>query len=149
MDSLTDKDKKLVSALAADATLGFSQLGELVGLSTAAAHERVKKLKAAGIISATVALINHDQIGTSLLTFVQLKVDASDKGHQIAGLRKINEIEEIYSIAGEFSILLKVRTRDTKHMEQVFKDIYSIPGVTQSNTIIVFDNYLQRQTIPN
>ena len=43
-------DRKLLGVLVEDATISYADLGERVGLSPPAAHERVKRLRRSGVI---------------------------------------------------------------------------------------------------
>jgi len=56
--TLDASDRKLLALLSEDATLSYSALGAAVGLSPPAVHERVKRLRLAGVIRRTVALID-------------------------------------------------------------------------------------------
>ena len=141
---LDELDREILRQLSRDSSASYSKLGEMLGLSAAAAHDRVKKLKREGVIEGTVAVLNYSKLDRLFLAFVQLKIDAAKKKDQIASLSAITEIEEIHSIAGEFSLLVKVRTHDTNHMEMVFEKIYAIEGILSSQTIIAFKTYLER-----
>ncbi|TIT81933.1 MAG: AsnC family transcriptional regulator, partial [Mesorhizobium sp.] len=51
-------DRKILGILVDDATISYAELGDRVGLSPPAAHERVKRLKRSGAIRATAAIID-------------------------------------------------------------------------------------------
>jgi Lrp/AsnC family leucine-responsive transcriptional regulator len=142
--SLSETDRRILAILTRDATISYAQLGTAVGLSSTAAHERVRKLKQHGIISSTVAVLDPMAHENRFVCFVLIKIDDTDKISKIDALKIIDEIEEIHTIAGEFSILAKIRTIDTEHMERVFAQIYCIPGIIQSQTIVSFGTYLDR-----
>ena len=59
-------------------------------------------------------------------------------------MQKIHEIEEIHNIAGEYSLLCKIRASDTDHMERVFAKMYAIKGIIQSVTTVVFGTFVDR-----
>lgn len=75
-----------------------------------------------------------------------LKTNGSQRRQQVAQLAKVPEIEEIHSTAGQFSILLKVRTAGPAQMEELYERLYEIPGIDTSETIIVFKSFLDRET---
>ena len=52
--SLDGIDRQLLTLLQQDASRPYAALGQAVGLSAAAAHERVRKLRERGIIRGTV-----------------------------------------------------------------------------------------------
>ena len=55
---IDDFDRKLLSVLVEDATVSYADLGQRVGLSAPAVHERVKRLRRSGAIRRTSALID-------------------------------------------------------------------------------------------
>ena len=60
-------DRKLLGVLVEDATTSYAELGERVGLSPPAAHERVKRLRRSGAIRRVAALIDPEATGKTLL----------------------------------------------------------------------------------
>ncbi|MFD1696033.1 Lrp/AsnC family transcriptional regulator [Roseibium aestuarii] len=142
--SLTDTDRKILDILSLDGSISYAALGAAVGLSSTGAHERVKRLKEQGVIKRIAAVIEPRKIDRSFLCFVRLKLSDVDKRGKAEQLMKISEIEEIHNIAGEYSILCKIRSKDTEHMEQVYNEIYKIPGVVQSETTVVFGTFLEQ-----
>ena len=47
------------------------------------------------------------------------------------------EVEAAYTVAGEASAVIHVRTRDTAHLEETLERIRDHPGVTRTQTQIV------------
>ncbi|GFE51848.1 AsnC family transcriptional regulator [Roseobacter cerasinus] len=146
MSAMDEKDRKIINILQKDADITNAALGEQVGLSGPGVHERIKRLKAAGIILGNRLMIDPEKVGRSLLSFVLLKTNGSQKQQQVAQLVKVPEIEEIHSTAGQFSILLKVRTEGPAQMEELYERLYEIPGIDTSETVIVFKSFLDRGT---
>ncbi|MEO9825902.1 MAG: Lrp/AsnC family transcriptional regulator [Paracoccaceae bacterium] len=143
---MDEKDRMIIKMLQEDGDVTNAVLGNTVGLSGPAVHERLKRLKAGGIIMGNRLIVNPEAIGRSLLSFVLLKTNGSQKRSQVVQLEQIPEIEEIHSTAGQFSILLKVRTKSPADMEELYERIYEIPGISASETIIVFKSFLERPT---
>ena len=56
-------DRKILSLLAADGRMSFTDLGKATGLSTSAVHQRVKRLEQRGLIRGYVATVDHDADG--------------------------------------------------------------------------------------
>ena len=55
---MDEVDRKLLSLLQADATVGMSRLAEQVNLSPTPVWKRIQKLEQAGVITSRVALID-------------------------------------------------------------------------------------------
>ena len=147
--SLTDidaLDRRILQIMTQDASLSSADLGKRIGLSSTAANDRLRRLKKQGYITAIVAVVDPHKFNRNLLAFVRLKVVAKNKRTIVEKLNEFREIEEIHSIAGQFSLLLKVRTTHALAMEEIFEEIYAIPGIDGSETDIAFRTHIDRNT---
>jgi DNA-binding Lrp family transcriptional regulator len=137
-------DRKILGALAANADVSFVELGQLVGLSAPAVHERVKKLRASGCLRRTVALLDAPAIGKPLLAFVH--VDSAGWGgtKELMEIAELPEVEEIHSVAGDTCMLLKVRCASSSALEALLALLYATPGVKATRSHIVLSTYLER-----
>lgn len=143
---ISEIDLQILEIVSKDASISSTELGKAVGLSSSSANDRLRRLKTEGYIVATVAVINPLKFSKDFLAFVRLKVGITDKKEMVERLATIRSVEEIHSIAGEFSLLLKVRTVNADAMEQIFEEIYKIPNIIRSETDIAFRTYTDRPT---
>ena len=144
MIGLDATDLAILRILSEDAAATNVAIGNRVNLSGPATFERIKRLKKEGVILGAHTMIDPDAINRPFLAFVFLKAVGGMKKQQVSELSKIREIEEIHSTAGQFSILLKVRTKAASDMEEIFEKIYAIEGVESSETIITFHTFISR-----
>src|SRR6204780_3678888 len=71
-------DRKIVSLLARNGRMSFTELARQAGLSVSAVHQRVRRLEQEGVIRGYVAVFDPDDIGLPLTAFVSIKpFDAS------------------------------------------------------------------------
>ncbi|WP_440073596.1 Lrp/AsnC family transcriptional regulator [Streptosporangium sp. OZ121] len=136
-------DKTLVSLLQVDAGQSYAALGAAVGLSSGAAHERVRKLRERGLIRRTTIDVDPVAAGRGVLSFVLVEGDAW-MGASGEALLAIPEIEEAHVIAGPASLLVKVRTASTRELQEVLRGIFQIEGVTGTRTIMVLESFFER-----
>ena len=141
-----DKDPQAIAtgqALAADdgrfviVQRSFAELGARVALSPPAVHERVRRLKQAGIIRDTIARIDGAAVGKPLTAFVHVEAAGWGKSDRLLALQCYPEVEEMHSVAGDASMVLKVRTADPQALEHLLGQIHSISGVKGTKTFIV------------
>lgn len=137
-------DRKILAALVADAGLSYARLGDAVGLSSAAVHERVKRLKAAGHITGTAALLSPAAAGKPLLAFVHVDTIGWGKSPAMMAMARYPEVEELHSVSGDTCVLLKVRCANTDALEHFLKELYALPEVTGTRSYIVLSSYLDR-----
>ena len=137
-------DRKLLALLTEDATLSYASLGESVGLSAPAVHERVKRLRRSGVLRRTVALVDAAALGKGLLAFVHVDTVGWGKTQELLSISAFPEVEEIHSVAGDTCMLLKVRTRDPQALEALLARLYATPGVKATRSYVVLSTYLER-----
>lgn len=141
-------DRKLLSLLVEDATRSYADLGEQVGLSAPAVHERVKRLKRTGAILQTAALINPAAVQKMLLAFVHVDTSGWGKTPELLAIGRYPEVEEMHSVAGDTCMLLKVRTKDSRALEGLLARIYDVPGVIRTRSYVVLSTHMERPVQP-
>jgi len=68
-------DRKIIAELGRDSSLTSEELGVRIGLSTSAAHRRVKALEKAGMILGYRALLSAEARGNPTTLFVQVTLE--------------------------------------------------------------------------
>lgn len=139
-------DRKILGVLAANADIGYVELGQRVGLSAPAVHDRVKKLRASGCLRRTVALLDGPAVGKPLLAFVHVDTAGWGGTRELIAMAELPEVEEIHSVAGDTCMLLKVRCATSRALEALLARLYATPGVRSTRSFVVLSTYLERTT---
>ena len=137
-------DRRILGCLAADARQTYAAIGDQIGLSAPAVHDRVKRLRRDGVITRTVARLDGPSVGKPLLAFVHVDADGWGKSARMMTLRQYPEVEEIHSVAGDTSVVMKVRAAGTDDLEHFLAQLYALPGVRSTKSYIVLTSYLDR-----
>jgi Lrp/AsnC family transcriptional regulator, leucine-responsive regulatory protein len=145
---LDDFDRRILAALTEDARRSFAEIGAKAGLSAPAVFERVKRLRKSGALKGTTTRLDGAAIGKTLLAFVHVDADGWGKGARMMALRDYPEVEEMHSVAGDTSVILKVRTADSHALEGLLAQLYAVPGVRGTTSYIVLSTYLERPVQP-
>ena len=137
-------DRKILSELTQDARQSYATIGQAVGLSAPAVHERVKRMRSSGVISSTSARISGEHIGKPFLAFVHVDADGWGKSQRMMQLIQYPEVEEMHSVAGDTCVILKVRTQSAQAMEHFLSLLYALPGVRGTKSYVALSTYLER-----
>ena len=138
-------DRLILSLLATDGRMSFTDLGKATGLSTSAVHQRVKRLEARGLIQGYAALVDHEQLGRPLTAFISITpIDASQPDDYPERLVDIPEIESCWSVAGEESYILKIRVATPRALENLLGRVRSAANVSTRTTIVLSTAYENR-----
>lgn len=141
-------DAGIISALSADGRRSYVDVGAEVGLSTAAVHERVRKLVERGTIQRFSVQVDHEAVGLNFTAFVAIRNDGGAHCREIAPrLREIPAVQELHSVAGEYDFLAKIRTARARDLEDVLARIKSIPGVSRTTSTVVLNTVFEGQPL--
>ena len=144
MDSI---DSKILTLLQENARIRQNKIAAEVGLTIPAISERIRKLKAKGIVRGFHADVDYKKIGRDVLAFVFVTVESSKYYKEfVDNCLKEDEIFECHSITGDGSHLLKVITENTSSLEQLLSRIQSWPGVKGTRTNVVLSSFKERST---
>jgi len=146
--TLDETDRRILGVLVEDASVSYAELGKRVALSAPATHERVKRLRRSGVIQGTTIAINPRAIRKSLLAFIHINSQGWGKTAELMKVADYPEVEEIHSVAGDTSMLIKVRTESTQDLEALLDNLNHIPGVVATRTYVVLSTYLERPVQP-
>lgn len=143
-------DRKLLSLLKKNAKMKYAELGQEVHLSAPAVHERIKKLEKSEIIHHYTIETNPKKLGLSLCAFISITLsNITLCKDAVREIEYMEEVEECFSTAGEESLFLKIRTRDTDSLEHLLVRLRSIQGVEKTLTRIVLTTHFERTALGN
>ncbi|HEX3301020.1 MAG TPA: Lrp/AsnC family transcriptional regulator [Actinomycetota bacterium] len=133
---LDERDLEIVTALREDARATYADVASRVGLSASSVHERVRKLEAAGVITAYRAVVDPEAIGLYVTALIAVTpLDPQQPDDLPERLADLPEVEDCLSVAGEANYILKVRTRSTNHLEELIRRLREKAGVSTRTTI--------------
>lgn len=139
-------DRRLLALLEQDATLSYAELGRRLHLSPPAVHERAKRLREAGVIRRTVAVLDPGLVGKPFLAFVHVDTEGWGKTPAMMALARLPEVEEVHAVTGDACLILKVRTAGPAAMEDLLAHVYAVPGVKGTRSYIALRTHLERGT---
>ncbi len=141
IDSLDMIDNQIINLLLEDARIGYTEIGDRVGLSRTAVKTRVASLERQGIIKGYKAIIDP-QAAPETMTFVtniETRPDSFEKCKRI--FAKSPETVTIVHTTGNNCHLVAIcLTPDVKTMRNFVNKIYNeVPGILSINANSVID----------
>ena len=131
-------DRHILSLLAVDGRMSYTDLGKATGLSTSAVHQRVKRLEQRGLIRGYGATVDHDQLGRPLTAFISITpIDPAQPDDYPDRVSGIEAIESCWSVAGDESYILKARVATPAALEDLLSRIRSAANVSTRTTIVL------------
>lgn len=144
--ALDPLDLEIMEALTTDARIAFSQLALRLKVSNSLIHQRVRKLKASGVLKDPVFQVNPGKLGYETCAFVQIMLTHARALYEVVEvLQGIPEIVECVNIAGRYAIMVKVYAVNNTHLRDiVYEQIQSIDEVEGTNTVVAFETPFSR-----
>jgi Lrp/AsnC family leucine-responsive transcriptional regulator len=132
-------DHRLVQRLQQDGRATQLELARDVGLSQPSVAERLRKLEERGVITGYAAKVDAKQLGKDITAFVGVSIEHPRYFERFAeAVLSLDDVLECHRVAGEDSYLLKVKTADTRTLDDLLvKTLRTLPGVTRTQTTIV------------
>jgi Lrp/AsnC family transcriptional regulator for asnA, asnC and gidA len=143
IDSL---DKKILSMITTNARIPYLEVARECKVSGAAIHQRIQKLTRMGVITGSKFTIEPKKIGFKTCAYMGVFLDkASLYENVLEELKKIPEITQCHYTTGNYSIFIKIFTRDNEHLKRVLTDkLQSIPGIARTETFISLEEGFNR-----
>ena len=131
-------DRRIVDLLRQDGRLSFTDLGKQLGLSTSAAHQRVRRLEERGVITGYTARIDAAKVGLPITACISVTpVDPAAADDIPDRLRGLSAIEECHSVAGDENYILKVRVAGPSSLEDLIARIRAAAAVSTRTTVVL------------
>jgi Lrp/AsnC family leucine-responsive transcriptional regulator len=128
---LDEIDLLLLSELQADADRTNVELSRMVGLSPAATLNRVRRLKASGVIKVISARLDAAAVGFPLQMYVAATLGRHDPRATRAFEDQVRALPQIIAadnVTGEMDYLLTVVARDVAELQQVLATLAARGG---------------------
>ena len=149
---MDEMDRKLLRVLQEDGRITNQALAERCGLSAAACFDRVKRLRATGVIRGYTALLDPAKLDRALLVFIEVLLDKTTDDAFAAfadHVRQLPEVLECHMVAGGFDYLLKVRVADMAAYRAFLGDtLVAMPGIRETRTYAVLEEVKQTTVLP-
>lgn len=148
-EKIDEIDVQILNLLQGRGRIKRNEIADEVGLSVPSVSERMRKLEERGVIEGYHAVLNAKRVNLDVTAFIRVSVDGSDQYPSfIAHATALPEIQEVHSITGDGSHILKVRVRNTSALEQLLAQLQQWNGVRTTTTSLVLSTYKEERAVP-
>lgn len=141
--ALDRTDRALLAALQKNARISNKELAALVGLAPSTCLERVRALRARGVITGYRAEVDPAALGRPIQAMIGVRVRQHSRA-LVDGFRDFAlaqpETMSVYNVSGAEDFLLHVAVESTDALRDLLVDrIASKPEVTRVETHLIFE----------
>ncbi|XOV67876.1 MAG: Lrp/AsnC ligand binding domain-containing protein [Fluviicola sp.] len=143
---LDSTDKRILKYLLRDARRKITDIASSVGMTSAAIHQRLAKIKKSGLIEGYTVQLNEKKLGYHTCAFVGIFMDRNSHYQDIVvRLKRIEEVVEAHYTTGVYGLFVKLYARDNDHLMQILNTkIQEIKGITRTETFISLEEPIDR-----
>jgi len=144
-------DRKIMAELQRDADRSLEEIARAVGSSKTPVWNRIKKLREAGVIGSTVALLDAEALGFEACFFVLIRTSEHDASWQAAFLRALKErpeVQEAHRLAGDIDYILKVRVPNARAYDTFYQALISEVKVHNVTALLSMEEIKSTTSLP-
>jgi Lrp/AsnC family transcriptional regulator, leucine-responsive regulatory protein len=143
-------DSAILEILQRNCKTPLADIAEHVGLSVPAVSERIRKLEARGIIRRYAAILDDRRLGRDITAFIHVLLEHPRYDDVfVETVSGIPEVLECHHVVGQYSYLLKVKTANTRGLEELLaKKIKAVSGVAQTMTVVALSTSKEETALP-
>ncbi len=150
MDKLDETDVQILDLLQRDGRAKRTDLAAEVGLSIPSVSDRMRKMESRGVLTGFHATVDAKRLGRDVMAFVFVQSTGSEHYAEfVATVTALDEVQELHSVTGDGSHVLKVRVRNTTALERLLARIQAAPGVRGTRTSLVLSTHKESTFVPS
>lgn len=143
---LDDLDRLILNTLLRDARTPFLEISRLAGVSGGTIHQRVDKLREAGVIEGSQLTIQYERIGLGVTALLGVHIQKARMIKRVVdGLRELPEVVEAYYTTGSYALIIKVHVANMRAYHRFLTEgIQMVEGVRFTESFICLDQPISR-----
>ncbi len=150
--SLDSLDYEILQYLQTDSRISADTLGEIIGLSPASVHRRVKRLRDTRVIQSEPAILDVKKIAPCITLIVSVEI-GMEGAHLCGAFKKkivqFDEVQQAYHASGDMDFILIMKVRDMDHYQEFTqRAFYEDSNVRRFKTSVVLSEVKTGQTLP-
>jgi len=96
------------------------------------------------VIKAYSIVLGSEYSNQLITSNVSLKVNPNLRQNICIALRKLHSISHIYSISGEFDLLVTIQAQTLEKLSEILNVVCSLEGVERTNSSIILDTIFEK-----
>ena len=149
--AIDDLDRNILSLLQQDATLPLDEIARRVGASKTPVWNRIRKMRASGLIRAEVAILDPDKLGLESCFFVLIRTSQHDADWLDRFLKAVQgrpEVVEAHRLAGDIDYILKVRVPNARAYDAFYRALIKEVSIFNVTSVLSMEEIKSTTALP-
>ncbi len=136
---MDDIDRRIIAELQLDGRMSATELSDRVDLSLSATSERLRRLRASGVISGFTLVVDPAAAGRPIQALVDVRLPAavSYSAGLDAAIARLEGVIDAVHLTGPFDTQLRIAARDVGELDQILAVLKDDVGVQETNTRLI------------
>ncbi len=139
---MDEKDYQILSYLIENGRDKISDMSKALDIPRVTIYERMQNMIKNGTIKKFTVIPDYKALGIPVVAFIFVSYTPKDGISQrdlASKIARFHEVENVYIIAGEWDLFIKVREASTEAVGSFVLDkLREMPGIERAQTITVF-----------
>ena len=132
-------DSRIVHSLLKNSRITLSQMSRDIDVPDATVSNRLKKLET-DVIKQYTVLLDFDKLDLKITSIIIIQTESEKHKDVEKELSNLDEVSEVYSISGEYDILIKVWAHSLDELNSIINSkIRSVDGIEDLTEMIVME----------
>ena len=137
---MDETDKKILNALSENARTSISTISKKTGIPNSTISNRIHKLEENNTIEQYTTIFNPEKIGVNITALIIIQTETEKHENVEIELPKLEQVNQVYSISGEYDILIKVWAKNLEELNDIINSqIRTIDGIEELRELIVME----------
>jgi len=142
MHTLDELDRRLISALRANARTPATTLAQRLGVTRATVNCRLKRLLESGTVLGFSVRVHEEGDPDSIRAIALIEVEGRSTSRAISALRGFPEVRALHTTNGGWDLVAELRTHTLSDFDRLLSQIRSVDGVVNSETSVLLSSAL-------
>lgn len=144
---MDDVDLAILRSLIKNSRITISQMSKEIDIPDATISNRLKKLET-DVIKRYTLIPDWQKVGLEITSIIIIQTESERHELVKEELSRLEKVSEVYSVSGEYDILIKVWVKSIEDLNQLINSkIRSIDGVEDLTEMIVMERV--KEDIPS
>jgi len=136
---MDDIDSEIIRSLVKNSRITLSQMSKEINVPDATISNRLKKLEK-NVIKQYTLIVDPDELGLTVTAIIIIQTESEKHENVKNELSKLEEVSEVYSVSGEYDILIKIWAHSIEELNDIMNSkIRSVDGVEDLTEMIVME----------
>ncbi len=136
---MDDIDSEIIRSLVRNSRITLSQMSKEINVPDATISNRLKKLEK-NVIKQYTLIVDPDELGLTVTAIIIIQTESEKHENVKNELSKLEEVSEVYSVSGEYDILIKIWAHSIEELNDIMNSkIRSVDGVEDLTEMIVME----------